>query len=65
MSVALALAEECGRFERVRVVAERFAEERGTTSSVAAAFWYPFLTRTDPPERADEWAVASLSLIHI
>ena len=59
MSVALALAEECGRFERVRVVAERFAEERGTTSSVAAAFWYPFLTRTDPPERADEWAVAS------
>jgi len=59
MSVALALAEECGRFERVRVVAERFAEERGTTSSVTAAFWYPFLTRTDPPERADEWAVAS------
>ena len=59
MSVALALAEEYGRFERVRVVAERFAEERGTTSSVAAAFWYPFLTRTDPPERADEWAVAS------
>lgn len=58
MSVALALAES-GRFARVRVVAERFAEERGTTSAVAAAFWYPFLTRTDPPERADEWAVAS------
>ena len=44
--------------QRVRVVAERFAEERGSPSRVAAAFWYPFLTRTDPPERAAEWEAA-------
>lgn len=55
---ALALAQS-GAFERVRVVAER--ANAGTTSAVSAAFWYPFIVRTEPVEKADAWALTSLA----
>ncbi|OUS43555.1 D-amino acid oxidase [Ostreococcus tauri] len=54
---ALALIES-GKFSSVRVVAEKTNE--GTTSAVAAAFWYPFLTKTSPEEMSDRWAIESL-----
>lgn len=58
LHAALALAQS-GAFARVRVVAERACE--GTTSAVSAAFWYPFIVRTEPVERADAWALTSLA----
>lgn len=53
LTTALTLAE---RGMEVRVVAASF--ER-TTSSVAAAFWFPFIVKTDPAALSDAWAVKS------
>ena len=53
LTVALTLAE---RGMDVRVVAASF--ER-TTSSVAAAFWFPFIVRTEPAALSDAWAIKS------